>query len=349
VSPPRDLPKVPLNRYHPASVSGARMRRREFIAGFGSVAAWPRAARAQRSGVPVIGFLSSGSPAELESRIQAFQRGLSGAGYEKGVNVEFEFRWAENDSSRLRPLAAELVGRGPAMIVTTGAVATSAAKAATSTIPIVFYVGGDPVRLGLVNSLPRPGGNLTGIVNFAVEVAPKRLEFLHELIPAGNPVGVLVNPATAETSRQLRDLQTAARNLKLELHVVHAGTERDIDAAFATFARVQARGLVIAGDLFFSAKSDRLAALALRHRLPAAFQFREFAAAGGLLSYGGSFTDMYDQLGVYAARILKGETPAGLPVQQGTKAELILNLKTAKALGLNVPLALLGRADEVIE
>ena len=325
------------------------MRRRAFIAGLGCAAACPLAASAQRSGLPIIGFLSSGSPAELESRVQAFQRGLSGAGYEKGVNVEFEFRWAENDSSRLRPLAAELAGRGPAMIVTTGGVPTVAAKAATSTIPIVFYIGGDPVRLGLVGSLHRPGGNLTGIVNFSAEVAPKRLEFLHELIPAANPVAVLVNPANAESSRQLRDLQAAARNLKLDLHVVNAGTERDIDAAFATFASLQARALVIAGDLFFSAKSNRLAALALRHRLPAAFQFREFAAAGGLLSYGGSFTDMYDQLGVYAGRILKGEKPADLPVQQATKAELILNLKTAKALGLNVPLSLLGRADEVIE
>jgi putative tryptophan/tyrosine transport system substrate-binding protein len=325
------------------------MKRRAFIGGLGAAAAWPHPARAQRSSFPVIGFLSSGSAAELESRVQAFQRGLSGAGYEKGVNVEFEFRWAENDRSRLRPLAAELAGRAPAMIVTTGAVATSAAKAASSTIPIVFYIGADPIRLGLVSSLHRPGGNLTGIVNFSGEVGPKRLELLHELIPAANPVAVLVNPSTAESSHQVRDLQAAARNLKLELHIVNARTEREFETAFATFAGLQARALVIAGDLFFSAKSDRLAALALRHRLPAAFQFREFAAAGGLLSYGSSFTDMYDQLGVYAARILKGEKPAVLPVQQATKAELILNLKTAKALGVNVPLSLLGRADEVIE
>jgi putative ABC transport system substrate-binding protein len=326
------------------------MKRRKFLGTLGlAVAAWPIAVRAQQTTTPTIGFLAPGTSRDLAGRVQAFQRGLGEAGYVAGDNVAIEYRWAENDGRRLPALAADLVRRGAAVIVTTSGAASLVAKSATTTIPIVFYVGGDPIRLGLVTSLSRPDGNLTGVGNLSGEVGPKRLELLHELIPAAKSIAVLINPATTDTSHQVRDLHDAARNLNLELHVLEARTERDFDKAFMSLRQRQIRGLVVAGDLFFTSRSEQLAALALRHETPAVFQFREFAAAGGLLSYGGNFTDMYRQIGLYTGRILKGEKPAELPVQQATKAELIINLKTAKALGINVPLSLLGRADEVIE
>jgi putative ABC transport system substrate-binding protein len=325
------------------------VRRRDFITWLAGAAAFPISAWGQPATLPVIGFLGTGSPDPFKDRVDAFRQGLSEFGFVEGVNVGVEYRWAEDRRDRLPALAADLIRRRVAVIATMSGAATLAVKAATATIPIVFYIGGDPIKLGLVSNLHRPGGNLTGVNNLSGEVGPKRLELLHELVPAIRSVAILINPATADTSQQLKDLERAATNLKTPLHVLKASSERDFDAVFASLNRQQIGALVIAGDLFFTSRSQQLAALALQHKIPAVFQFREFAAAGGLMSYGGSFTDMYRLVGVYAGRILKGEKPADLPVQQATKAELIINLKTAKALGLTVPLPLLGRADEVIE
>jgi putative ABC transport system substrate-binding protein len=325
------------------------MNRRAFIAVLGGAAVWPLAARGQQPAVPTIGFLSPRLLVEDADAVAAFHRGLKEAGYVEGQNVAIEYRWADDQNDRLPAMAADLVRRQVSVIVASGPSA-QAAKAATTTIPIVFYIGADPITLGLVASLNRPGGNLTGVTNVNVELNSKRLELLHELVPRATTIAALINPNNATPAEtQSRDLQTAARTLGLQLHVLRASTERDFDAVFATLVQLRAGGLAIGGDGFFVSRSEQLAALALRHGVPAIFQFRQFVAAGGLMSYGGSGEDQFRQVGVYTGRILKGEKPSDLPVQQNSKVELIINLKTAKALGLTVPLALLTRADEVIE
>jgi putative ABC transport system substrate-binding protein len=273
---------------------------------------------------------------------------LKDTGYVEGENVAIEYRWAEGQYDRLPAMAADLVRRKVDVIAANSA-AMLPARAATTTIPIVFVTSLDPVQLGLVASLSRPGGNVTGVTTFNVEVGPKRLELLHELVPAVNVIGLLVKPNNPNAQTLSRDLQVAARKLGLQLHVLHAGNERDFDRVFVALVQLRAGALVIGTDAFLTSHSERLAALALRHAMPAIYQYPEFTAAGGLMSYGGSFTDQTRQAGVYTGRILNGEKPADLPVQQSTKAELIINLKTARALGLEVPPTLLARADEVIE
>jgi len=327
------------------------LRRREFITLVGGGAiAWPLAAPAQHQPMPVIGFLHSASPGPLAHLVRAFRQGLNEAGYVEGKNVAIEYRWAEGQNDRLPAMAADLVRRQVTVIAAPTLSAVLAAKAATTTIPVVFEVGDNPVELGLVTSLNRPSGNLTGVTSLNTQVGPKRLELLQELVPTASIIALLVNPTNPKLSEPLsRDLQAAARSLGLQLHVVHASTDRDIDIIFATLVQLRTDGLVIANDAFFVNQIDQLAALSVRHAVPTIFATREFAAAGGLASYGTSLTDLFRQVGVYTGRILKGEKPTDLPVQQATKIELIINLKTAKALGLTVPLTLLGRADEVIE
>jgi ABC-type uncharacterized transport system substrate-binding protein len=323
------------------------MKRRDIIGLVGGAAAWPVAARAQQP-APVIGFLNTRGPAEDAHLVFAFRQGLTETGYIEGSNVKIEYRWAEGHSDRLPGLAADLVRR-QVNVIAANSQATVAAKGATSTIPIVFITGADPIQVGFVTSLRRPGGNLTGVASLDTELGRKRLQMLHELLPNADTIAALVNPTFPGSDVQTTDLQAAASALGLRLHVLHASTAADIDVVIANVVQLQASGLVIANDPFFSSWSERLGALALRHRVPAIYEFHPFVAAGGLMSYGGSITDLYRLLGTYTGRILKGEKPAELPVQQATKVELIINLKTAKALGLTVPLTLLGRADEVIE
>jgi putative ABC transport system substrate-binding protein len=327
------------------------MKRREFITLVGGAAAWPMMARAQRTALPVIGFLHGASAWEYAPRIATFHRGLSETGYVEGRNVLVEYRWAEGHYERLPPLAADLVRRQPAVIFAGGAVNTArAAMAATTRIPIIFSIGGDPVELGLVASLNRPGGNMTGVLTLGVELGAKRLELMRELVPRANIIAVLVNPSNpSNAGTESRELQTAARLLGLQLHVLRASTESDITASFATLVQLRADALVIGSDAYFNSRSEQFAALSLRNAVPTIYQYREFAAAGGLMSYGSSLTDLYRLIGIYTGRILNGDKPADLPVQQSSKVELIINLKTAKALGLTVPLSLLARADEVIE
>ena len=325
--------------------------RREFITLVGGAATWPVVAQAQQPAMPVIGLLASASPDFYADRLRAFREGLRETGYDESRNVRIEYRWSGSRNDQLPALAADLVRQQVAVIVTLGNTAsTLAAKAATTSIPIVFRIAANPVEAGLVASLAHPGGNLTGVTTLGVEAGPKQLELLCELIPAATVVGLLVNPTNpslAET--QSRDLQTAARTLGLDLHVLRASIEGDFDSAFATLVRLRAGGLVIGADTFFNSRSELLAGLATRHAIPAISPYRDFAAAGGLMSYGGGVVAGSRQAGVYTGRILNGERPADLPVQQSTKVDLIINLKTAKTLGLKVPLTLQVAADEVIE
>ena len=328
------------------------MQRREFITLLGgAVGAWPLTARAQQPAMPVIGFLGSASADLYANALRAFRQGLNETGYVEGRNVTIEYRWADGQNDRLPALVADLVRRQVNVIASPGSTpAALAAKAATATIPVVFQIGTDPVAAGLVDSLARPGGNVTGVTNLNTELAPKRLEMLRELIPTANIIALLVNPTSPFITKNISsDLQSAARTLGMQLHILNASTERDFDMVFTTLVQLRASALVIAPDAMFISRSEQLGALTLRHGVPAITQFREFAAAGGLMSYGASFTDAARQVGVYTGRILKGEKPADLPVQQTTKVELTINMKTAKALGLTVPPALLARADELIE
>jgi ABC-type uncharacterized transport system substrate-binding protein len=299
--------------------------------------------------MPVIGFLNSASPGPYASNVAAFRQGLKEAGYVDGRNVAVEYRWADGQYDRLPAMAAELIRRPVAVMAATSTPAALAAQKATTVIPIVFTTSSDPVHLGLVASLSRPGGNVTGVTQLNVEVAPKRVELLHELVPAATIIALLVNPTNPNAGTVASDLQAAARARGLRSDVLHASTEREIESAFATLSRLHADGLAIGSDVFFNTRTEQLAALAVRHAVPTIYHNREFVASGGLMSYAGSIADSYRHAGLYTGRILKGEKPAELPVQQATKVELIVNLKAAKALGLTVPLALLGRADEVIE
>ncbi len=327
------------------------MRRREFITLLGGAAIWPLAARAQQQAMPVIGFINAASAQGYARHLSAFLKGLGETGYVEGHNVAIEYHWAEGRNDRLPAMVADLVHRQVAVIAATSTPAALAAKSATTTIPIVFETGGDPIGLGLVASLNRPGGNVTGVTQTNVEVAPKRLELLHELVPTATAIALLVNPANpALAEPTTKALKAAARTLGLELHVLNASTEREFDAVFAKLVQLGAGGLVIGPDPFFASRSEQLAALTVRHVVPAVFEGESFAAAGGLISYGGNVADSYHLAGIYTGRVLKGDKPADLPVQQATtRVELVINLKTARALGINVPNTLIGRADEVIE
>jgi len=327
------------------------MRRRQLIGLLGATAIWPLAARAQQAAMPVIGYIGTGSRDSDAFRLPSFHQGLRETGYVEGQNVAIEYRWADGHNDQLRALVNELVRLEVNVIAvpasTPGALA---AKAATSTIPIVFYIGLDPVELGLVTNLNRPGGNVTGVTGWNVMVGPKRLELLHELMPSATAVGLLVNPtsphlAEADTNAQ----QAAARTLGLQLHIVHASRKEDFDPVFASLVQVRVGGLVIGTDSLFNTWKDLIAALSIRHGLPTIHQYREYALAGGLIGYGTETADLSRQVGVYTGRILKGEKPADMPVAQATKVQLFINLKTAKTLGLTIPPTLLARADEVIE
>ena len=330
---------------------GADMKRREFITLLGgAAAAWPLAARAQQPAIPVIGFINVSSPQNYARQLAAFLKGLGETGYVEGRNVTIEYRWAEGHIDRMPSFVADLVQRKVDVIAATSTAAALAARATATTIPIVFETGDDPVRIGLVASLSRPGGNITGVSQTNIEVAPKRLQLLHEVVPTATSFAVLVNPLNstlAETT--IKELRAAAYTLGLELHVLNVSSERDFDAVFAKLVELRAGGLVIGGDPYFTGRHEQLAELALRHAVPTIYQNREFAAAGGLLSYGSDVTDAYRLAGIYTGRVLKGDKPADLPVQQVTKVVLTINLKTAKVLGITVPNTLIGRADEVIE
>ena len=327
------------------------IQRRKFIGTVGSAIAWPIAAGAQQpAAMPVIGYLNAFSAQGAAKRLAAFLKGLGESGYVEGRNVAIEYRWAESQFDRLPAMMADLVHRQVAVIAATTTSAALAAKAAATTIPIVFETGTDPVQLGLVASLNRPGGNVTGITNLSVEIGPKRLELLHELVPAARLIGLLVNQAdTVLAQAHLRAIQSAANTLGLELQVLNASSEYDFDAAFANLIRLRADGLVISPDSAFTRGMEQLVTLTIRHSVPAVYLYREFAAAGGLMSYGPDMTETYRTVGVYTGRILKGEKPEDMPVQQVTKVKLYINLKTAKALGITVPLPLSGRADELFE
>jgi putative ABC transport system substrate-binding protein len=326
------------------------MKRREFIVGLGSAAMCPLTARAQQRAMPVIGFLNPASPDTTREWIAAFRQGLTEAGYVEGRNVAIEYRWARDQNDRLPVMAADLVRRQVAVIVALGIPSIAAAKAETTTIPIVFSGSLDPVAVGFIASLARPGGNITGITTLGVELGPKRLELLHELVPMATSIALLVdpnNPMSADA--QSRDVLDAARKLGVQPHILHASSEADFESAFANLRRLRAGGLVISNSPIFVSRTEQLGALTLRHAIPSIFQFREFAAAGGLMSYGTDAADSLRLVGGYVGRILKGEKPADLPVQQATKIEFIINLKTAKALGLALPRSIQLRADEVIE
>ena len=324
------------------------MKRRAFITLLGGAAAmWPLAARAQQ--MPVVGFLGTSSADSVSDLLRAFHQGLAETGFTEGRNVALEYRWAEGKNERMPALANDLVSRNVTVIAASTTPAAQAAKAATAVIPTVFVTGTDPVAAKLVTGLSQPGGNLTGVTFLGVELTPKRLELLRELVPMAKAIALLVNPTSpTQADAVTTDALDVARALGLRLHVLRA-TERELDTVFETMVQLQVEGLVIGPDANFTTRSKQIASLTLRHRLPAIYQWREFVTGGGLMSYGSSITDSWRLMGTYTGRILKGEKPGTLPVQQATKAELIVNLKTAKALGINMPLPLLGRADEVIE
>jgi len=325
------------------------MRRREFFVFLGATATWPLAARAQQLAMPVVGFVNAASSDPYVRMLSAFLQGLSETGYIEDQNVKIEYRWAQGELDRLPALVADLVHRDVAVIAATGTPAALAAKAATATIPIVFETGSDPVQLGLVTSLNRPSGNVTGVAQLATEVAPKRLELLHEMIPKARIIALLADPTDrAIFENTTRGVKAAAGSLGLELHVLNVSADSDLDAVFPKLIELRAGGLVISGGQFFNSRSKQLAARALRYAVPTISPYVDLEA-NGLMSYGTSITDAYRLAGVYTGRVLKGEKPADLPVQQATKVELIINLKTAKALGISVPMSLIGRADEIIE
>jgi putative ABC transport system substrate-binding protein len=329
------------------------MRRREFIAGLVGVTATPYVcpvrALAQRRPVPVIGLLTN-APVDLStSRLRAFREGLNETGKVEGRDLTIEYRSAEDRYDRLPALVSELIGRGASVIVALDGPSARAAKAATTTIPIIFQMAGDPVAAGLVTNLARPGGNLSGVTTLGTALGPKRLELLHELIPTATAIGLLVNPTNPNADVLSKEMHVAARELGVPLYDLPASTDGEIEAVFATMGEHRVGGLVIVADVFFTNRITQLGALSLQHGIPAVFQYRDFAVAGGLIAYGGSFTDSHRRAGIYTGRVLKGEKPAGLPVQQVTKIEMIVNLKAGKALKLAIPTSLLGRADEVIE
>jgi putative tryptophan/tyrosine transport system substrate-binding protein len=327
------------------------MGRREFVALLGGTAAtWPLAARAQQAARPMIGFLGSDSPELYAARLRAFRDGLKETGHVEGQNFAIEYRWAQGRNDRLTELAEDLVRRRPVAIVTSTTPSALALKAATATIPIVFFIAGDPVALGLVASLNRPSGNFTGTTTLTLEVGTKWLQLLHEMVPAATSFAIMLNPTSPELAKaQARDLQAAAGTLGLQIHLLHAASDPDFDTIFATVKELRAGGLIISSDSFFFTRVEQLAAMALRRAVPTIFGFREFAAAGGLMSYGANILDAHRGLGIYTGRILKGEKPADLPVQQAVKVDLVINMTTARALRIDVSPALLIRADEVIE
>jgi putative tryptophan/tyrosine transport system substrate-binding protein len=325
------------------------MRRRAFITFLGGAAAWPIAARAQQPAIPVIGFLNGATPEGYALYAAAFRQGLKEAGYVEGQNATIEYRWAEGHYDRLPALAAALVARKVAVIAATSTPAAQAAKAATATVPIVFTTGGDPIKLGLVASLNRPGGNVTGVSNLIGELGSKRLGLLRELVPSITLIATLINPNFPDAENELRDVEAAARALGLQHIVLRASSEREIDTAFATMAQQSGGALDVNVDPFFLARRDQIVALAARHAIPAIYPVRDFAVAGGLMSYGTDFADSYRQAGIYTGRVIRGEKPADLPVQRSTKFEFVINFKTAKALSLAVPNSMQLLADEQIE
>jgi putative ABC transport system substrate-binding protein len=325
------------------------MRRRDFIAGLGAAAS-PLASWAQQSGMPVVGWLGSESREREDFRVMPFRQGLRDSGYVEGRNVAIEYRWADGQYERLAALAADLVRQQVNVIATGGLPSTLAAKAATATIPVVFQFAGDPVEIGVVGSLSRPGGNLTGVTSMNVEVAPKQLELVHTVMPMASVIALLVNPGNQlQAERVTKEMEAAAARFGLHLRILHASTERDFDAVFAALKRLQADALIIGPDSLFTSLREQLGALTARHAVPAICPYREFTLAGGLMSYGTDITNVFRLVGTYTARILRGEKPAGLPVQQITKLELVINTKTAKALGVTIPETLLATADEVIQ
>jgi putative tryptophan/tyrosine transport system substrate-binding protein len=325
------------------------IKRREFTVLIGSAAAWPLAARAQQQAMPVVGFLNSASPEPFARNVAAFRQGLKEAGYVEGQNVAIEYSWAENQTDRLPALAADLDRRQVAVIVAPDSASALAAKAATMTIPVIFLIGGDPVKLGLVASFNRPGGNITGVSVLFNTLVAKQLEALHETVLQADLMGLLVNPTNPNAESDMRDVQAAANVLGQKLVVVKGSTESDLETVFVTLAQQRTGALVVSADPFFVSRRDKLVELAVRRTLPAIYPMRDFVAAGGLMSYGTSLADGYRQVGTYAGKVLTGVKPADLPVQQAVKVELIINLKTAKALGLTLPTSLLVRADEVID